>query len=304
MSLMSERSGANLAGAVALWAHRTATIRAAILLGSRARADGDPDVQPDAASDWDFQLVVGRPARFHSPRWTEGLGCGTPRACVVRKALWAGGLKVSVVFADAEADFMILPAGRLRILHWLSVLGCHRREGWTRRSLQGLIHWVRPSWRFLKDAGWVEPLYRRAATDLPDPRLGDAAVRQLVAEFWCSHRWVLRQLARGELVAAQRALHLELAEINLGLRHELSLRRGISSFPAGRRLERFCPPEELDAVTVSADCRLPALRTAAAKASATCHELAAALLAPSLSRHSGAEKTTNQHNEQPANSVM
>jgi hypothetical protein len=301
---MSERTGAHLAGAVALWAHRTPSVRAALLLGSRARSAEDPAVRPDAASDWDFQLIVTRPARFRSPRWTEDLGCGPPRACVVRKALWAGGLKVTVAFADAEADFMILPARTLRILDWLSALGCHRREGWTRRSLQGLIHWVRPSWRFLKDAGWVEPLYRRAAADLPELRLDDAAVRQLVAEFWCGHRWVLRQLVRGELVAAQRALHLELAEINLSLCHELSLRRGLSSFPGGRRLERFCPPGELDAVTVSAECRLPALRAAAAKASATCHGLAAALLAGDLSRHSGAEKTTNQHNEQPANSVM
>ncbi len=300
-------SGVNLAGAVTLWAHRTPAVRAAILLGSRARPAADPEVRPDASSDWDFQLVVARPALFRSPRWTDDLGCGRPQACVVRKALWAGGLKVSVAWTEAEADFMILPARPLRLLHWLSAAGCHRHEGWTRRSLQRLIHHVRPSWRFLKDAGWVEPLYRRSAAELPELRLEEAAVRQLVAEFWCSHRWVLRQLARGELVAAQRALHLELSEITLSLRHELSLRRGIPSFPFGRRLERFCPPEDQDAVTVSAECSRPALQAAAAKSAAACRALAEALLPPAptfLSRHSGAEKPTKQHNEQPANSVM
>ena len=297
-------SGSHLAGAVALWAHRTPAVRAAILIGSRARPEGDPVVRPDPSSDWDFQLVAPRPALFSSARWVDDLGCGRPRAFVVRKTLWQGGLKIAVRFAEGDADFMILPAGPLRRLHWLSAAGWHRRQGGTRRSLQALIHYVRPSWHFLKDAGWVEALYRRAAADLPDPRLGDAAIRQLAAEFWCDYRWILRRLERGELRAAQRALHLELAEVNFSLRHELRLRQGRASFEKGRRLEQVSSPDELAALTVSAACEPCALRAAADQAAATCRQLLRELLAPSeppprseapdFPCHSGAEKNNHK----------
>ena len=216
----------------------------------------------------------------------------------MRKALWQGGLKISASFAEAQADLMVLPAGPLRRLSWLSAAGCHRREGWTRRSLQGLIHYVRPSWRFLKEAGWVTRLYRRAA-ELPDPRLSDAAVRQLAAEFWCEHQWIQRKLDRGELRAAQRSLHLELAEVNFRLNHELRLRRGACSFEKGRRLEQLCAGEELAALTVSAPCEESALRAATAHAAAACRQLSRELLAPAASSFFGAipaqEETTIPH---------
>lgn len=267
-----------LLGAVTLWAHRTPAVRAAVLIGSRARPADDPEVRADPASDWDFQLVVRSPAAFRSSHWIEELGGGPARAYVVRKGLWQGGLKAAVTFADAEADFMILPAWPLRRLAWLSLAGCHRREGRTRRSLQALIHYVRPSWRFLKDAGWVEPLYRRAA-ELPDPRLSDTAIRQLAAEFRSDCRALLRKLDRGELRAAQRALHLELAEANFRLHHELRLRRGAGTFEKGRRLEQLCSGDELTALTVSAECEPGALRAAVARAGDTCRRLTRDLLA-------------------------
>jgi hypothetical protein len=310
----------SLLGAVSLWAHRTPAIEAAILIGSQARPAADLVARPDASSDWDFQLVATRPARFSTPRWLDDFDWGPVRGYVVRKALWQGGLRVAVTFAETEADFVILPAWPLRRLGWLSAAGCHRREGGTRHALQGLIHYVRPAWRFLKGARWVESLYRRAA-ELPDPRLADAAVRQLAAKFWCEYRWILRQLGRGELRAAQRALHLELGEANFALQHELRLRRGGGSFEKARRLEQLCSAEELAALTISAECAEHPLRMAAGRAAATCRQLVHDLLAPGVAapepgapefaadpfpflRHSGAGITTNQHNEQPANRVM
>lgn len=301
-------SAADIAGAVSLWAHRTRRVQAAILIGSQARPPGDP-AGPDASSDWDFQLIATRPADFRRPQWVDGLGCGSVRSFVVRRALWQGGLKLSLGFPDAEVDFMILPSWPLRRLHWLSRAGCHRRDGATRRALQGLIHYVRPSWRFLKDPGWVGRLYRRAEADLPDPRLSDAAIRQLSAEFECDCRRILRRLDRGELAAAQRSIHLELAEVNFSLQHELRLRRGEVSFEKGRRLEQLGPEEDRVALTISAACTPDGLRAAAARAAATCRRLRSELLggfpaSPPFPRHSGAEATRTPHNEQPANSVM
>ena len=299
-------SGLNLTGAVSLWAHRTPAVAAAILIGSQARPAADPLVRPDAFSDWDFQLVARRPGAFCSPRWIDDLDCGPARSYVVRKALWKGGLKINATFAGAEADFMILPTWPLRRLHWLSAAGFHRREGGTRSSLQALIHYVRPSWKFLKDAGWLEPLYRRAA-ELPDPRLSDASIRQLAAEFWCDYRWLLRKLERGELLAAQRTLHLELAEVNFRLRHELSLRRGRPSFEKARRLEQLSSAEELAVLSVSAPCDHWALRAAAEQSAAACRQLLHGLLekaAPPFCAIPAQKQRQPQHNEQPANSAM
>ena len=264
-------------GAISLWAHRTPGVQAAILIGSQARPQGDPVVRPDPASDWDFQLVVRSPADFRSSRWIEELTCGLSRGYVVRKGLWQGGLKVAATLADAEVDLLILPAWPLRRLAWLSALGWHQREGKCRRTLQALIHHVRPSWIFLKDAGWVEPLYRRAA-ELPDPRLSDAGVRHLAAEFRADCRAILRKLDRGELRAAQRGLHLELAEANFRLQHELCLRRGTATFEKGRRLEQLCAGEELADLTVNSACEGPALRAAVERAAAACRRLTRELL--------------------------
>jgi hypothetical protein len=265
--------------AVACWAHRTAAIEAALLVGSRAHPPGGPLVAAADDSDWDFQFVVRRPAAFHHPDWVEGLGGGPPRAYVVRKALWGGGFKVNLVLAGADLDVMVLPAQPLRRLHWLSTLGRHRREGPTRHALQLLGYAIRPHWHVLKGEPWLARLYARAAT-LPDPALSDRAIRQLVAGFGCDHRWVLRKIARGELLAAQRTLHLELAEVNFRLRHALRLRRGQPSFEGARRLEQLAGPAEQAAMAVDARCAPEALAAAAERAALTCRQLAAELLGP------------------------
>ncbi len=109
--------------------------------------------------------------------------------------------------------------------------------------------------------------------EVPDPRLDDAAVRNLAACFRCDQRWLERKLARRELVAAQRMLHLGLVEANLRLLHELRLRRKERSFPEGRRLERIAPRAVVGAVTVSARPTRSALRSASRKAGVTCASL-------------------------------
>ena len=109
--------------------------------------------------------------------------------------------------------------------------------------------------------------------EVPDPRLDDAAVRNLAACFRCDQRWLERKLARRELVAAQRMLHLGLVEANLRLLHELRLRRKERSFPEGRRLERIAPRAVVGAVTVSARPTRVALWAASRKAGVTCASL-------------------------------
>jgi hypothetical protein len=102
-----------------------------------------------------------------------------------------------------------------------------------------------------------------------DPRLSDEAAGSLAKVFLCEALWVRRKIERGELNAAQRMLHRELAETNFRLLHELKLRRGERSFPEARRIERIASPGELEAVTVNAALEAEALRGALDRSEAT-----------------------------------
>jgi hypothetical protein len=65
----------------------------------------------------------------------------------------------------------------------------------------------------------------------------------LLAEaFVCDYVFTRRKVQRGELCAAQRWLHHQLAETNFRLLHELRLRCGKTSFPDARRLEQLEDP--------------------------------------------------------------
>jgi hypothetical protein len=68
-------------------------------------------------------------------------------------------------------------------------------------------------------------------------------------------------------------LHVELAETNFRLLHEIKLRRGERSFPEARRIERVASPTELDAVTVNAALEAGALRGALARSETSLRSL-------------------------------
>jgi hypothetical protein len=268
----------DVAAALTLWAHRTPTVKAAVLIGSRQQTGSDPAFCPDAVSDWDIQLITRRPSLLRRPQWIEELGLGKPLAYVIRKSLWGGGFKVNLVLPGAEADLLVTPVASMRRLQWLTAAGFHRRPGWTRRCLQAHAMIVRSGWRFLKGGRWLEPFYQRAVAQMPDPRLDDDAVRQLAAGFFCDYLWAVRKIARGELLAAQRMLYRELAEVNFRLLHELKRRRGERTFWDARHLERIASEEDLAAVTVSALCEGPALRAAVERAASTCEAWVGQLL--------------------------
>lgn len=262
------------------WARRTPSVKALVLIGSRARPASDAIGGSDGGSDWDFQIVTGAPGQFRHTRWLHELGFGRPLACVARKALWGGGFKVNLAYEEADADLMIVPAAPMRRLRWLTFAGFHRRPGWTRASLEAFVPLVRPGWKFLKGGDWLGPLYRRAVAEIPDPRLDDAAIRRLAAGLFCDYRWVVRKIERGELIAAQRMLHLELGDVNFRLLHEWKLRRGEISFERARRVERTSSARERASVTIDARCDGPSLLAAAKQAAATCRQLVEDLTGP------------------------
>jgi hypothetical protein len=268
----------DLTAAVTWWAHRTDAVPAAVLIGSRQQTGSDPVFSPDSASDWDIQLITTRPGLFRDARWVRDLGFDHVIAYAIRKSLWGGGFKVNLVLPGAEADLLVTPASSLRRLRWLTAAGFHRRAGWTQRCLQAHAMIVRSGWRFLKGGRELESFYRRAVAQMPDPRLDDSAVRQLAVGFFCDYLWAVRKIERGELLAAQRMLHRELAEVNFRLLHELKRRRGERTFWDARRLERVATDAELAALTIHAHCTGPALRAAVEQAASTCETWVGELL--------------------------
>jgi len=264
--------------AMARWADQNQAISGLVLIGSRERPDTDKLWRADAHSDWDFQVITSKPKQFENALWTRDISGFELRAYAVRTAIIGGVPKVNAVFSKAEADFVIIPTTSARLLRLCIWLGLHKKEGRVRRHVQDLAEVIRPGWRFFKGEKRWGGLYRRAVDDVTDPRLCDEDLRHIADGFVCDYVWIVRKLARGELLAAQRILYRELFEADLRLLHELRLRRGQRSFTKARRLEGIADSDELDGVKVETDCEVASLRNAVEKSAATCRGLMQALV--------------------------
>jgi hypothetical protein len=263
------------------WAAKTPSVSGLVLIGSRERAVTNVLEYADNYADWDFQIITSNPRMFSDRAWVESLEGVKLRAYAMRTGQIGGVPKVNVVFSGAEADIVIIPAAAARLMRLLVGLGLHRREGRLRRRVQDLAEVIRPGWRFLKGGETWDSLFRQITAEVPDPRLGDKAARQLAEGFVCDYVWCLRKIARGELRATQRILFQELAEVNLKLLHELKRRKSERTFTKARRIERITDPAELESVTVVAPLDAIALREAVNKTAVTCRQLMHALVGDS-----------------------
>jgi hypothetical protein len=264
---------ANLADSLTAWAASEPSVKGLILIGSKARPVNDTVWAADAQSDWDFQIISSQPQTFLDPGWAKSLGGLQMVAYASRTARIGGVPKINAVFQNTEADFVVLPAGILFLLKCLVRSGLHRRSEAVRRRLQDLALIIRPGWKFLKGASAWEPFYLNAVLEVPDPRLNDDDLRRLADGFVCDYVSIGRKINRGELIAAQRLMHRDLAETNFRLLHELRLRRGDRSFPEARRIELVASCHELEKVTVNALVEPTQLRAAVQRAAATCRAL-------------------------------
>jgi len=255
------------------WAAGERSVRGLALIGSRERAAGDAVWKADAESDWDFYVITSQPRLFATAAWTRGLAIPPPLAYVSRRTADSRAPKVNALFEGAEVDLVVIPAHLLTLGKLMVSAGLHRREGWLRRNLQALAEVIRPGWRFLKGGSEWDPFFRRIVAEVPDSRLSDADAVRLADGLACDYVWIRRKLVRGELRAAQRMLHREVAETNFKLLHELKLRRGERSFEKGRRIERIATQEELAQTTVSAPCDASALGAALDGSVRSCRDL-------------------------------
>jgi hypothetical protein len=262
------------------WARQSPEVSGLALIGSRQRPAAETVEVADVFSDWDFQIITPRPAFFFDSAWIRNLPGVELRAYAARTAVIGGVPKINAVFAGAEADFVIIPEDVARRLKLAARLGHHRREGPTRRRLQDLAEVIRPGWRILTGAERWQELYQRAVDDVPDPHLEDEAALRLAEGFVCDYVWTLRKLKRGELRAAQRMLHRELAEVNYQLAHELKRRRGERTFNKARRIEQVAGPAELERLSIAPRLEVQSLSEALEKCAAACRELMRDLVGP------------------------
>ena len=257
------------------WAAADPAIALCVLIGSQVRV-GDAATGPDAGSDWDFQLATAAPERFADGAWLAALGL-PPLAYALRPGRLGSALKATAVTARGELDLVVLPLEPLRGLARLVAAGGLPAEVAARQALTDLAAVLAGGYRILKGEAEFGPFYARVAGAIPPARLDDAAVRALAEGWICDYVALRRRVERGELLAARRALHQQLAEGNARLLHELRLRQGRPSFPDVRRLER------LDAAA-AARLALPdaadaaGLRAAARSAARTCVGLVRELL--------------------------
>jgi hypothetical protein len=269
-------NGETLGAAIIDWAGREPSVVALVMIGSQVRAGERGKFAADQHSDWDFQVVTTDPARFAQGEWLSGLGHGAPLAYVARIGRLGSAMKVSAVMPDGELDLVIIPERELRMIRRLVAFGPAGRKAAMRRGLGDLAIVIRAGHRLLKgEAEWGE-FFRRVATETRAPRLDDAAVRAMAEGFLCDFVSTQRKIARGELLAAQRWLHVQLAETNFRLAHELRQRRDQPSLPDARRLETLGVNTE--PLAINAVPTAESLKAAVEKTAATLRDLLHELL--------------------------
>jgi aminoglycoside 6-adenylyltransferase len=169
------------------WAERRPDLIGALLVGSQARDDH----AADPWSDVDLVLIADDPAPYLADgSWLSELG--TPVATFVEPTM-AGQTERRVLFDDGlDVDLPVLSLGAA--------------ESFLREQAGPIGTVLRRGVRVLLDRdGWLtERVGRIAATPLPDALPDQAALDQVVNDFWYHVLWTARKFRRDELwVAAE-----------------------------------------------------------------------------------------------------
>lgn len=247
------------------------------MIGSRTRglaAIGSFDV----GSDWDFQVVSDDVDAFRDGSWMVHENIGVPLVYIVRMGRLGSVSKVSVVLEEGELDLVIIPSFLFRLvatLCRLGVVGYFPRASIALRNLgavwKGGVNIIKGD---LYVSSFVEAMRRVANVG----RLDDRDVCALANGFVCDYVSAKRKLQRGEMVAAQRWMHVHLAEVNFQLLHEWRQRVGVATFPDARRVELVLSDKELELVKIVSSPNEASLSLALEKCADSCVELVGKLV--------------------------
>ena len=261
-----------------LWMKDQADVRVAAVFGSHARSLSGEGQPADPWSDVDLQIVTTRPDRYRSRAWTAQLQGQALHAYAVRP-VFGGVQKVTALFSGGEADFVIIPYRRLWLGRLAFNLGLHRRVAGIQRGLGEFALVMSFGQKVLKGGPGWQRFYTRAVKEIPLAHLTDEEASALGEGAYVDATSILGKLARGEYVAVQRWLHRSLIETNFRIMHELRVRKGVVSYPDGRRVESLLSPEELAAVRFEVGLDEASLRAAIFTATAATRRLVAVLAA-------------------------
>ena len=259
-----------------LWMKDQADVRVAAVFGSHARSLSGEGQPADPWSDVDRQIVTTRPDRYRSRAWTAQLQGQALHAYAVRP-VFGGVQKVTALFSGGEADFVIIPYRRLWLGRLAFNLGLHRRVAGIQRGLGEFALVMSFGQKVLKGGPGWQRFYTRAVKEIPLAHLTDEEASALGEGAYVDATSILGKLARGEYVAVQRWLHRSLIETNFRIMHELRVRKGVVSYPDGRRVESLLSPEELAAVRFEVGLDEASLRAAIFTATAATRRLVAEL---------------------------
>lgn len=196
----------------AVWADRRPDIRAAIVLGSRARTDHPADEW----SDLDLLIIATAPERYLSRTdWLQHIG--TPWITFVEPTATGGGRERRVLFEGGlDVDFSVFSKRQFQVLLYVARARQRLRyvahlfpKGLSARTAQvaaDLGPVVRRGYRVLLDKdGLFDQLLRTFAGGNVRPPLppGQAEFQEVVSDFWYHAVWTARKLQRGELWVAK-----------------------------------------------------------------------------------------------------
>ena len=204
------------------WATTQDEIRAAIVVGSRARDDHPAD----AWADLDIIVVAHEPGRYvRDPAWAERIGTPwiafieeTPDGTALeRRVLFAGGLDVDFAFIDATR---VLDGGAVAMARAVFSRGM----------------------RVLLDRdGLIDRIGVPSAPAAPEPPDAET-VRQVVSDFWYHAVWTAKHLRRGELWWAKSGCDGRLKELlRIALEWSAAV-RGRDHWFRGRFFEEWVDP--------------------------------------------------------------
>lgn len=247
---------------VTAWIESEASIKVAVIFGSSARELNNPG-PADRWSDIDIQVVTTDVRGIEQLNWK----CILPeeKYCLqILRPATGGVRKITVLFEAGQIDLVIIPASQLYMARLAMFIGLQKYLGRLQTALNEIHASIRMGYRFVKGKDDWETFYEKIRAEMPGVRLTNSEARNLADVFICEMLWIFQKLDRGELSAAQRALHCSLAETNFRLLRELRLRNGgqLPSFGLARHVETILPSAELAWVQVDARLTRSELRRA------------------------------------------
>jgi aminoglycoside 6-adenylyltransferase len=215
---------------VADWARERDDVRAAVVVGSQARAE----TPADRFSDLDVILLVDDPEPYADDAgWVAEFGVPV---LTFLEGTNAGQRERRVLYETGEdVDFPLFPVSALERLEG--------SENATALLARG--------YRVLYDEIGVRERLGRAAQLAPPPAAPTQAdFDQLAADFWYHALWTAKKLRRGEVFTALDCLdgYLKARLVTLLEWHARALDPAVDTWHGGRFLERWADPGALAAL--------------------------------------------------------